>query len=214
MNKHIFRVVTTALFLSITSTAIAQKLYKWVDEDGNVTFSDQVPPEQVDLARERINEDGITVDKVDKAVSQEEFAKAEAERKAAEQKKKEEELRLAEEEKLIQSYANADHILSVRDEKLEPILKSIKSSTDFMGSKSKHLSGLMDRVASQERTGNPVSENSKLAIQRTREEITELKAFIERKKLEYMEIKGKYEAEHAAYVDITTRRNALSQSER
>ena len=55
-------VVALALALGAATTAEAAKLYKWVDEDGNVTYSQQKPPDQkaetIRLRSATLNADG------------------------------------------------------------------------------------------------------------------------------------------------------------
>ena len=71
--------MAVALGLSAGPTA-AQKLYKWVDKDGNVHYSDQVPPDQVDQARQELTEQGVVVDRMDRAPTAEELEAMKADR--------------------------------------------------------------------------------------------------------------------------------------
>ena len=50
-----FLIFGLALLLSI-EPVFAKKMYRMVDENGNVYFSDQIPPEQVTVKRETLNE--------------------------------------------------------------------------------------------------------------------------------------------------------------
>lgn len=213
MKSRIVTLCTLLGLITAMGSASAQKLYKYVDEDGNVTFSDQVPPEQADGGRDELNSRGDLVNQVDRALTEEEQRIAREKQAELERIRQQDMARKESERRLLDSYASADHIIQVRDEKLEPIKKSIISSKDYLSSKSTSLSKLMDRVASQERNGEAISENTTLAISRTREEIMELKAYIERKQSEYIEIKNKYEHEHSEYVRITNQRSAQAVSE-
>jgi hypothetical protein len=44
MNKILSALAVTLIFLSLCQPVHAQKLYKWVDEDGNVSYQDTPPP--------------------------------------------------------------------------------------------------------------------------------------------------------------------------
>ena len=60
--------------------ASAQKLYRWVDEDGKVQYSQSLPPEAVDRARRELSaRSGMTTGEVDRALSDDERAEAAAE---------------------------------------------------------------------------------------------------------------------------------------
>jgi len=56
----------------IESATAAQKLYRWVDENGEVHYGDRVPPEEVKLDREVLNSSGITVKKLPREMTEEE----------------------------------------------------------------------------------------------------------------------------------------------
>ena len=60
-------IVITVLFLILgEQSALAKKMYRWVDEHGNVRYSDQVPPDQVKHRRESLNDNARVVETVEK----------------------------------------------------------------------------------------------------------------------------------------------------
>jgi hypothetical protein len=70
-----------------SQAALAKKMYRWVDEHGDVFFSDQVPPEHAGYRRESLNEKGRVVDVTPQARTKEQQAQdrqLEALRKAQE----------------------------------------------------------------------------------------------------------------------------------
>ena len=62
--------------------APTKKLYRWVDKDGKVQFSDSLPPEAIDQARTEMSNTGRVVADVDRALTPEEQAAAELAGKA------------------------------------------------------------------------------------------------------------------------------------
>ena len=78
----------------------AKKMYRWVDAQGNVHFSDQVPPDQIQQKRDTLNEKARVVDTVDKAKTPEQI----------EQQKRLDALR-KEQEKIIAKQASDDKVL-------------------------------------------------------------------------------------------------------
>jgi hypothetical protein len=60
--------VIAAAFCIVAGTARAA-LYKWVDEKGVVHYTDTLPPEAVDKARTELNNQGVPLKKMDKALS-------------------------------------------------------------------------------------------------------------------------------------------------
>jgi len=52
MNKPICTLTLIIASLLLEPAADAQKLYRWVDKDGKVHYSDTVPPSEVGKARD------------------------------------------------------------------------------------------------------------------------------------------------------------------
>jgi len=62
MNKKSRALLLSLSLIFIFSTpTIAGKLYRWVDENGKVSFSDKVPPKYSRKEREELNEMGRTI---------------------------------------------------------------------------------------------------------------------------------------------------------
>jgi hypothetical protein len=60
-------VVITALILMLgAQSVLAKKMYRWVDEQGNVRYSDQVPPDQIKHRRESLSESARVLEVVEK----------------------------------------------------------------------------------------------------------------------------------------------------
>lgn len=85
---------------SAPKAAQQKKMYRWIDENGNVYFSDQVPPDQVQFKRDTLNEKVRVLDTVEKAKTQEQI----------EQQRRLDSLR-KEQEKLISKQASNDKVL-------------------------------------------------------------------------------------------------------
>jgi hypothetical protein len=67
-------IVIGALLLgsSMLLPASAAKLYRWVDENGEVHYGDRVPPEEVKLDREELNKYGVPVRTLSHELTQQE----------------------------------------------------------------------------------------------------------------------------------------------
>jgi hypothetical protein len=58
------RIITAAAVaaLLISAPALAAKVYRWVDEDGNVHYTESLPPGYKDTGHDVLNEHGLVVD--------------------------------------------------------------------------------------------------------------------------------------------------------
>ena len=70
------------LALLVAAPAGAQKVYRWVDEDGNVHYTESLPPGFKDTGHDVLNERGIVVDENLKLTPQRESEKKDEERTA------------------------------------------------------------------------------------------------------------------------------------
>ena len=78
------------LLCAISSTSMAGALYKWVDENGNVRYSDRLPPDQNKKKHQQLSSQGMVLSTRDAAKSPEEAAiEAESKRKIEEQQREE-----------------------------------------------------------------------------------------------------------------------------
>ena len=89
MRPVLLPVVVALIAVLTTPPALAQKLYRWTDKDGKEHYSDTLPSEAIDAAREELNKtSGSTVGQVERALTPEEratlAASAEAEAELAE----------------------------------------------------------------------------------------------------------------------------------
>ena len=69
------RLIFISLLLYMSSpTVFAATLYKWVDDDGKVRYSDRMPPTQVKKKHQTLNKQGIIVETKEAAKTDEELA--------------------------------------------------------------------------------------------------------------------------------------------
>ena len=72
-RRHKSLAVTCALVVAMSVAGYSQaQLYKWVDENGNVQYSDTVPPSVVDRARKELRSDGTVKQETHRAATAEE----------------------------------------------------------------------------------------------------------------------------------------------
>lgn len=118
MKMPLLRSLLPLVLLALVSgPAAAQKVYKWVDENGQVHYGDKVPPEYANQDREVLNKQGLAVGREEGAETAEE-ARARQERekqaKAAEEQAQRDRMLLA-------TYQNVDEIEMLRARRLDQI---------------------------------------------------------------------------------------------
>ncbi len=115
--------VLTSLLLAamLLSPAHATGLYKWVDEDGQIRYSDRLPPSQVKQGHQQLNKQGIVIEEKDRALTEEE-------KEAARQAQIEEEKRLAEE---AERKAEEARLAAIQREKDKVLLLTFSSEKEL-----------------------------------------------------------------------------------
>jgi hypothetical protein len=114
MRKLIVIVALVAL-ASQAEARQEQKVYKWTDKDGNVHYSDSVPPEYAEERKEVLNDQGVAVEELagKKTAEELEQERLENERRVAQ------ELQLRADRALLATYLSVDEIEMHRDRRVE-----------------------------------------------------------------------------------------------
>jgi hypothetical protein len=116
MRISAISVVAFLSFLSLAAGAAeTERVYKWVDEDGQIHYGDSIPPEFSDLPKQVLNDHGITVDHLEGRKTPEQLAAEKQARELALQK----ELQNRADQALLQTYLSVDEIVMHRDRRIE-----------------------------------------------------------------------------------------------
>jgi hypothetical protein len=139
------------------------KLYRWVDEDGRVQYSDRVPPSQQSKGHSRLDDSGIELEKVKAARSKEEV-EAELAREKALKRLRAEQQRLIEKQKaadrvLLRTFRSEDDIKMARDGKLTAIDVHIQVIRGNIKRLKSRLEDLQKGAADLERQGKKPSQH-------------------------------------------------------
>ncbi len=114
-----------ALLCAFAMPASAAKLYKWVDEDGNVRYSDRLPLQQTSKEHQQLNSQGIVLNSTDAAKPPEEAAtEAEAKRKLEAEQLEAARIKAVQDRKdlvLTMTFASEAEIEHARDNRIEVI---------------------------------------------------------------------------------------------
>ena len=137
--------VTAALYI-VSGSAVAAPLYKWVDENGQVRYSDRLPPTQVRKEHQQLNSQGVVVTTKEAARSEEEIA-AEAEAKRQQELQAAEQAKLDEvqdkkDQVLLLTFSSENELTLARDDRIEVLDSVIRLITKSIESTQTKLSEL------------------------------------------------------------------------
>jgi len=195
MNSRIkswsVKLLCASLWLSM-STPQAGKLYKWVDENGQIRYGDRVPPQYAKRSNETLNKQGVVVDRKARAKTEEEIAeerrlaaiKAEQERKHREQEHQD---RI-----LLDTFTNEDEMILTRDGKIEAIEAVIRVTKSRTEKIKQRLAKQKLRAANLERAGKPVPPKLQQSIRESRRQIRYNSDYVANRRKAQQEIREKF----------------------
>ena len=152
--------ILAPLLLSLGLVSVSHgALYRWVDEDGNVHYSDSVPPDQIRSGHTELSEQGVRVNSVPPVRSPEEVQKEmELERMRTQQQELLEKQRSADRD-FLKAFRSEDDILMARDGKIAQFDVMIDVTRTKALSQQRRMARLLARAANLERAGEPTPQH-------------------------------------------------------
>lgn len=201
------------IFLSVIllacSLSTQAKMYKWVDEEGQMHFGDRIPPKYMVKEHQELNESGVVTKRKEAAKTAEQKAedrRLEYQRKkaAAVEKKKKQRDRV-----LLDTYTTERDLVVARDSRLEAVGSQVQLAETIIADSNKSIESLEKQVTQIKASNREVpadvyqrieSEKEQVAVQskvmeshkKRQEDIaTQFNGYIERFKVLKAEQKAK-----------------------
>jgi hypothetical protein len=177
-------ILTAAVLLLLPVLAAAQteqKLYRWIDKEGNVHYGDSIPAEYAEVDKEVLNEHGITLDVMRGKKSDAELA----------EERRQEELRMRREQQrrqdqaLLATYLSVDEIVMHRDRRVELFQAQSRVTELYLRNLQKRLESLQTEASryrpySEDPDAELIKPDLAADIASTREAITRHQANLQR----------------------------------
>lgn len=192
------------LLCSAVSTVDA-RLYRWVDEQGEVHYSDRVPPRATRQEQRIYNQEGRYVETRKAAKTQEEI---EAEQKLAaerEELRRRMELQARRDRVLRSTFTSVEEIERARDERVAIIDSSIELANRKLLENRLKLDKLEKRKASMGKVGKKPSESMENQIAATRDSINITQVELKVKRSERVLTEELFNADIARFKELESR---------
>jgi hypothetical protein len=209
--KNAFRLHWSALALAALlwaagagSHSMAAALYKWVDDNGSVHYSNSLPPDQNKTGHQQLNSQGMVLSTMEAAKTSAELAEeTEKQRKLEEQQAEEARLKRIQDDKdrvLLLTFSNEAELEHARDNRIEVIDSVIRLIESSMESTQGKLDKLL-HTAEQNYTskGKDVPGGLAQKIEHFERKIDSRTAQLEAKTAERDKIREKYELDLERY---------------
>lgn len=190
-----------ALLLSLALASSHAAMYKWVDENGRVQYSDKPPADQGKGAVKMTNR-GIVIEKIEPGITPEE-KKAREEELA---RRKEEELKAAEQRKqdkaLLQSFTSVEEIDMKSDREVQAIEAMIANLRGQERSAAERLADDRRRLDGYVRRKKPPPESMHEDIRQSEAQVQLIRDELERRQQEIAATRTKYQALRKRYQQL------------
>jgi uncharacterized protein DUF4124 len=158
--------------------------YKWTDAEGNLHYTDALPPEAVKYGYEIVNPQGVVIKHVDRPRTAEEKATAKAELAKAQAAKESAESRARNDKQLLAAYPTEEDLKRAQHQQTEMMDQNINSGRISLQSQEKSLAELLGHATELESNGKPVPANLAKKIADMQKQVEEQHTYIARKQKE------------------------------
>lgn len=207
--------LTFALVLSgYSPLSTAAKLYKWIDENGQVHYSSRLPAQQSKDDHQQLNKQGIVVTTKKKKVQkseEEEALEAEAKRKEEERLAEIARVKAIQDQKdrvLLMTFSNEEEINHARETRIDVIdsvIELINKNIVTTEQKLKELQNTADRLYTSQ--GREIPGGMAQKIEHFERKIANRKAQLAQKEAEKAKINEKYDIDLGRYRELRSSTN-------
>lgn len=189
-----FKICPTLIFVCLLFTPVVDaKMYKWVDDEGQVHYTDKVPTKYLKKKREELNELGATVKSIERAMTEEE----KAQRRQQEKERKEEEKVRREQERrdriLTDTYTTERDLVAARDARLEAIDSQINLAESIVKDSQRKLKITEETVAQWKAQGKQVPDTAYAKLERERLQLETQKGAAQKHRFKRQEIVDQFD---------------------
>jgi hypothetical protein len=139
------QILTTALLFLIPLAVNAddQRVFRWIDAEGQVHYGDSIPPEYAEFPKDILNDHGVIVDSLEGKKTEEQL----------QQERKENEQRVAQElqkradQALLATYLTVEEILMHRDRRVELFQAQSRVTELYLSNLARRLDMLREEAA-------------------------------------------------------------------
>ena len=206
-HMKIFHTLILLATLLIATSASAERTFKWIDNEGQVHYGNNVPPEYAKTERKVINEQGRTVRVYEAAKTPEQRAAAKKVAKLEARKKVLDEKQATHDRSLLATYASEEDMLLARDGKVASVEALLQLTNSRVESMKQRLHGLTEEAATYERSGKQLPHTVETQINNLRAQIIRNEAFIKEKDQELDAINSRFDTDISRFIELTADRN-------
>jgi len=176
------------MMVMLCATPAHAKMYKWVDDNGQIHYSDKVPTQYLKKHREVLNEQGATIKDIKRALNEEEKAELRRKEKARKEKEK---LQLEQQRRdriLTDTYTTERDLVAARDARLEAIDSQINLAESIVKDSTSKVESTEKLIAQLKAEGKQVPDTAFAKLEREHRQLATQKEVAEKHRLKRKQI--------------------------
>jgi len=162
------------ILLMTSAGVLAQDVYKWVDKNGEVHYSQTLPPERAGEAHDRLTRDGLLAERIDRVKTADELAELEVQREQERELAKQERIQAQQDRLFLAAYPTEEDVQRTIETRRETVMSERNSVESLIEQSRSRFIATVQQAAEFERTGKPVPEFLVERIDKSRTGIREL----------------------------------------
>jgi len=171
VTGYFMKTLAIFIFSLLAHSAFAQDVYKWVDENGDVYYSQTLPPKQAGKAHDRLTSDGRVAERVTTA---EELEILRAEQARQREQAEKARIQVQRDRLFLAAYPTEDEVRRTISSRRETVLSERDSVESLLDQSRGRFADTVEQAAELERRGKPVPGHLVARISEARAGIREL----------------------------------------
>lgn len=198
-----FRLSLILVLLLSANLAMAQHVYRWVDDRGEVHYGHSVPPEHAHRGYDRLGRDGSVRERFAPALTPEERAERTARMAIESETEAEQRSQETRDRMLLAAYRSVDDIMAGMNTQLAALEAQRTQIESALAEEVRRFENQIARAAQQSRDGHQVAEQLTTSINESRRETQRLRQAIAELDLRDEAIRRQFEAEAERFRELT-----------
>jgi len=193
---------------SPSNAAGPQKLYKWVDDQGNVHYSERLPQEATGKATSTLNRQGTVTRETGRALTPEELAAKQAAERKRQDEAKAATVERRKNEAVLSSYESEKDIDLARERAMVSNADAIRSATHNVDVAAKKQAELQQRAAPFK--DKPVPTKLQQEIEANAVDLKNQQQLLDTKKREAEQINARYDEDKRRFNALTKNKDSAA----
>jgi uncharacterized protein involved in exopolysaccharide biosynthesis len=199
------RLVLAAIMLMVASGVLAQTVYRWVDDSGEVHYGHSIPPEQARRGYEILGRDGVVRERVEPALTPEQLAERREERRRQEEEAARQRTQQTRDRILLTTYNSEQSLRNSMEMELVTINSQRSSIRVALDQVEHRFERLLERAAEHSDEGRAVPASLEASLEDVRAELRRLRTDLAALDDREQEVRERYRSNLERYRELMGR---------